>query len=137
MLAVERQVAVDSERAVQVAEVLIAQRRIQIVDAELQVVIAALAGHEPREHVVCAVRDVEPAVGAGALLILEVEVVQLRQQDLLIVTVRVEVRIAEEHVLADTADTRNVLTFVEPMTELRLPTTVQSTSVSASCRGGV
>ena len=51
-------------------------------------------------------------------------------------TVGVEVRVAEEHVLGH-AETRNVLTFVEPITELRLPTTVQSTSVSASCRDGV
>jgi hypothetical protein len=30
-----------------------------------------------------------------------------------------------------------VFTFVDPMTELRLPTTVQSMSVSASWRDGV
>jgi len=36
-----------------------------------------------------------------------------------------------------TADTRNVLTIVELSTELTLPTTVQSTSVSASVRDGV
>ena len=81
-----------------VAEVLGAQRRVEVVDPELQVVIAALAGEEPREHVVGAVGDVETAIGARALLILERQVVEQRQQDLLIVPVGLK-RVAEEHVL--------------------------------------
>ena len=50
--------------AVHVAVILRAQRRIQIIDAELQVVVASLVREEPREHVVGAIRNIEPAVGA-------------------------------------------------------------------------
>ena len=65
----------------------IAQRRVQIVDPELHVVVAALAGEEPGKHVVGAVGDVETAIGARALLILERQVVELRRQALLRLTV--------------------------------------------------
>jgi hypothetical protein len=89
-------------------ETLDAQRGIEVVHAELQVVIAGLVGHEPGEHVVGAVGHVEPAIGPGGLLIAERQVVQRGIEDFLIVAVGVEVGVAEEDVLTDGRDAERI-----------------------------